>query len=401
MDYFADLKGIPVIDGDHLEIGKLTDLIFLATENPSIRKIVVKRGKETLMISVKDILYWGKKIVVRKDFSRAAIEKNELSLKNQLLNKQIIDIGGNKVVRVNDVAIQRKPSLMISGVAIGLLSILRWFGVEDFFIKLTDFFNLNLTPHILPWSDIQPIELEKGKVVLQKEMEKMKRIHPADLADYLEETNIANVFNFLNKLNDDFVADIVDNLNINYQTALFKKFRPKKAARLIKFLDSDEAVDILLTLSPKRREKILNYLSEEEKEELVKLLRLSRTPIGELLSSEYFVVPQDLTAERVVRQIKKESLDGSYLSYIYVINNHDQLVGVFNLYELIIQKPTARVYRFMIPNVAVLHLTTPKEIALKKMLKYKLHAMPVIDVNKKILGVVTFDDLSEGLIEKL
>jgi magnesium transporter len=102
-----------------------------------------------------------------------------------------------------------------------------------------------------------------------------------------------------------------------------------------------------------------------------------------------------------IDKIKKETVDFTYLNTVYIVNEKDELVGVFNLHELLLQDKETPVYKFMIQHVIVVHLTTPVEIAIKKMLKYKLNALPVIDEDKKLLGIVTFDDLASVILGKL
>jgi magnesium transporter len=127
---------------------------------------------------------------------------------------------------------------------------------------------------------------------------------------------------------------------------------------------------------------------------------LQITPIGHLLTTDFLTVfPNNLVSE-VIDKIKKETADFSYLYTIYVVNQENQLIGVFDLHELLLQSLETPVYRFMTQNLIVVHLNTPLEIVYKKMIKYKLNLLPVIDFKKNILGVVSFDDISETFIKK-
>ncbi len=402
MVFFSDLKNKKVRTQDRVTVGKLDDLIFSVSDNPKITKIVVKKRGEKIIIPADYLIKIGADVIIDKSFEEGEISEKELYIEKNLLNVQIIDIKGNKVVRVNDVVIQDRKEYIISGVDIGFLGVLRFLGLDDIVISFFRIFGKNLSPNILPWKDIQPLELTKGSLLLKKEEEKIERIHPADLADYLEQTNVNNVVRFVNtSLDKDFIGDVIDNLNINYQTAVFEELKPKKAAQILEYVDPDEAVDILLTLSKRRRSAILKYLKPEIQKELEYLMQMSKTPIGELMTSEYLTVSPEMRLKEVVQIIKKKGDDFPFLNYIYVLNSKKQLVGVFSLYELISNDQNTRVYKVMVGNVISIYLTTPKELALKKMLKYKLSALPVISSDKIMLGMVTFDDLSEELIEKL
>jgi len=402
MIYFSEIVSKHVITEDDIDVGKLDDVIFLAFDQPTVTKLVIRTPKNKfLLVPIAYLVKFNSKITIVKNFQTDELVENELHLRRNLLDKQIIDIQGNKVVRVNDVALFDKPVLLIAGVDIGFLGIIRWLGLEDNINKLASRVGINLTPKFLSWGDIQPIELARGQVRLKKEQQKLEKVRPEDLADHLERTNIANVRRFLRILDEGFAARVIGNLNMNYQEALFKNFTPERAARIIELMDSDEAVDILLTISSKKRKQIIDYLSEKKRLEIQSLMDLSRTPIGELITSEYITCSPNDTAEAVTQKIKKETADYSFLTYVYVINNDNQLSGVFNLRELMMQSSDTPVYRFMNQNVIVIHLTTTKEIAIKKILKYKLQSIPVIDQKKTLIGIVALDDITESILEKI
>lgn len=400
MIYFSELTGRKVFTEDNIQVGTLEDLIFLAAETPSLTKFVVRDIKKNkLIIPIKYLLKDSPVVIIQKGFTMEETQENELSLLKNLLDKQIIDLVGNKIVRVNDIMIQEKPTYYVAGVNIDFLGILRWFKLEDFFLKIAGLTGIKMAPDFLSWADIQPLELARGKVVLKEKEEKLKKLRPEDLADYLEKTNIVNVDKVLGILDEEFAAEVINNLNINYQTALFKHFSPEKASRILNLTDPDETVDILLTLPPHRREMILDRIEPKKQKHIYHLLRLSKTPIGDRLTTEFLTCSPDNTVKEVLEKIKKEASDFSFLVYIYVINKENKLIGVFSLHELLLQNLDVIVYKFMIPNVIVAHLTTPEEIVVKKMLKYRVQALPVIDNDQKILGIVTFDDMTEFILQ--
>lgn len=404
MIYFSELLHKKVYTEDKIYIGQLSDIIFLATDNPIVTKLVIETPKrrEKLIVPISYLQKLNSVINLQKSYQVAELEINELYVLTNLLDKQIIDIKGNKVVRVNDVAIQERPSWYIAGVDIGFFGVLRWFKLES---PARDAFNLvgmHPSPRFLAWSDIQPIELARGKVKLKKEDEKLKRMRPEDLADYLEKTNIINTRRVLKLLDEGLAAQVIGNLNINYQTALFRHFHPEKAAEIVRLIDPDEAVDILLTLSPKRRSDILAYLTPLKRREINYLFNLSHTSIGESINSEFLTVRPTDTVNMVFNKIKHDTTDFRWLNYIYVVNAENQLSGVFNLRELLMQSALdTPVFKFMNQNVIVIHLTTPREIAIKKLLKYRVEALPVIDQSKHILGIVILNDLAEAVLQKI
>ncbi len=401
MIYFSELQGKKVKTEDNVDVGKLDDIIFLASETPSVTKLVVRGSlKENLIIPIVHLKRINDSVIITKDYITSNLEENELHLVKNLLDKQIIDLKGNKIVRVNDVALQDKNELYIAGVDVGLLGILRWLKIESALNHLLNVFNINLTSQFLSWGDIQPLELVRGKVKLRKKEERLQRIRPEDLADYLEKTNVTNVGKFLRILNEKRAAEVIEKLNLNYQAALFRHYKPDKAAKLISFIEPDDAVDILLTLSARRREEIIKNLPEEDRKKLGHLMKYSTTPIGNILTTEFITVLPDNSVREVIDKIKKETADFSLLNNIYTVNKQNQLIGVFNLHELLMQNLDTPVYRFMLQNVMVLQLTTPVEIALHRMIKYNLQSLPVVDKNKSILGVVTSLKITQMVLKE-
>jgi len=402
MLYFSEIKGKKVFSEDHVLVGFLDDLIFQASELPQITKLIIRLpNKQKIIIDIDALIKINHNIVIKKKYNLSELVENELYLVRNLLDKQIIDIKGHKVIRVNDVVIQDKEGWYISGVDVGVLGLLRWIKLEKFFQNLHGIFGWKMKPIFLSWADIQPLELARGQVFLKKKEEKLQRIRSEDLADYLEKTTIKNVKKVIDTLNTQYSAEVLQNLNINYQSAIFRSFPPEKAAQFLEVIDSDETVDILLAIGYKKRQLIIPFLSESKKQEVIYLLDLSKTSIGKLITSEFFCVDSQMTVSQITNKLRIETPDFSSLNYIYVINQEKQLIGVINLHELLLQSNDVIVFKFMTQNVVVAHLTTPEEIAVKKMLKYHLVALPVIDINKKILGIITLDDVDEFILKKL
>jgi len=401
MLYFSEVKGKKVLTEDNVEIGKLDDLIFLASTNPLITKLVVKNKlQEEFLIPISYIHKMNKDIYLKKGFQTNDLSENEIYINKNLVDTQIIDLKGNKVVRVNDVAIQDKDNLMVFGIDIGFLGILRWFYSGEAIVKTLHFLGLKPAPKFLSWGDVQPLELAKGKVILKKNEERLKNLRPEDLADYLEKTNIANTRKMLKILDKNLAKEVIESFNVNYQISLFHTFKSDRIIEWLNLIDDDEAVDILLTFSKKKRTEIINALDKEKQKKVLYLLEYTETAIGSLLIADYMTVKPTNTVREVINRIKKETGDYYYFNDVYVVNDMNQLIGVFNLHELIISDIDAQVYKFMHQKLILLYLTTPKGIALRKFLKYRLHVLPVIDFNRKILGVVAIDDLSNLIKQK-
>lgn len=401
MLYFAELFGRKVCSSDAKIIGRLTDFAFLATDQPLITKLRIDTKVGHILVPVSSVKTLDEQITLSPGFETSGIAENELSVRIHLLDQQIIDLKGNKVVRVNDVVIQDKPYLVIAGVDVGILGIARWLKLEQKLNRLASVFGTTLRSHFLSWENIQPLELSRGKVQLKREEEKLTKLAPEDLADHLERLSVKNLRRILDLLPKEYEAEVVQNMNVSRQRELLRNIHPKHAAAILSLIDPDEAVDILLTLSERRRAVIIPLISDDARKEIEYLLSLSKTDIGSLATTDFFTAEPEETAMTVRRRMKKETTIDTPLTYIYVVNKKRELIGVCNLHELILQDADTPMYKFMIPNVVTVFLTTPPEIAIKKMLKYKIYALPIINERRHILGIITIDDVVESMQEKL
>lgn len=402
MVYFSKLRSRRVVTESGVHVGKIYDCVFTFTELAHLTKLVVTvpHDKEPLYISMDDITLFGDEIVVVDTYSKETIEENELYIGRNLLDKQIIDIEGKKVVRVNDVMMQLlgDKKLYIAGVDIGVMGILRWMYLDKAFPPLVRFLGIRLREHMLSWKNIQPLELSEGKVVIDSVQEKLERFLPEDLADYLESTNIRNAIKTLDLVDTEFASEVIAELNLNFQIALFEELGFKRTVGIIGLMDPDEAVDVLLQFDVDKRAKILSALEGDTRTELERLISVARTSVGQYMTTEYLTIRRTDTVAKALTRVQNESRDFDFLFYLYVVNEENELIGVCNIHQLLLHKPHTSISTVMHSNVVLAHLHTPIKVVAKRMISYKLYGLPVVDTSRKMIGVVLLDDIDEALL---
>jgi magnesium transporter len=393
MLYFSELRGKTILAGD-LFIGTLDDVVFQVSPAAVVTKLFVKKQsgqKFFLPYSAVDRI--GGRIHVDANFAPTELEENELFVGKNINDQQIIDINGSNIVRVNDVVFIQQPQLHISGVDIGALGVLRWFGLEDIVSKVSRLTGREIIPKFLAWTDVAPVELARGKVVMKQSDTKLKRLKPEDLAGHLDTMSIRNVKRIINMFEDVYAAEVFSNLSVWSQTSLLRSFLPAKSASIISQLETSEAVDALITLRRSEKDKIINLLERHQQHEIKRLMGLAKTPVGHVVSNQFLTVkPQD-TAGTILNKVRAARNDIDDIRYVYVVNNENQLIGIFTLYELIIQKSDVSAYKFMIQNPIVVQLSTPKELVLRRMQKYNLNSVPVVTEKRHMLGIVDLLDI--------
>jgi CBS domain-containing protein/sporulation protein YlmC with PRC-barrel domain len=402
MLYFSELDRKRVLTNDGIFIGHLDDIIFLLDSKPKVTKIVVDLKGVKTIINADAVLKFNSVVRIAKYYTQSELAENELFVKRNLLDKQVIDISGNKIVRANDVIIHEQINLSshnyecyISGVDIGIVGLMRRLHIENGMTRLSHFLGISIVSKFLSWADIQPLDLVRGSIRIKQDETKLQNMRPEDLADHLEETNEINIKKFLRLLDRDFATEVISNLNINYQRDLFRTWNAEKAAEIINKMDTDIAADILLSLSKKKQEEITKLIDVNKQTAIKKLLSLTRTPITKRLSSEYFTAMPTETPRDIIQRIRKHAIEYSSLDYIYIINQKKQLIGACNLHELISQQEDTPIYKFMTQNLIEAHLKTPLEMVVYKIVKYRLHALPIVDDGKELIGIIPFDNISD------
>lgn len=401
MLYFSELSGEKIFNQHKRYVGKLADLLFLPLETPLITKFVIKtKGGKMLSIPVRFMKKNGIGFILSDKYEISEKTENELSLLYKVQNQQIVDIDGTEVIRVNDVVISNIPEFTISGIDIGVLGVFRWIGVARFIAKLLSNFDVRFKSDSIPWSGIEAKELANGRIVLKSEKEQLKKIHPEDLAEHLEHATIRNVLRSLRVMDKEFSARVVADLNVDYQREIFQRFSAEHAGEILSLIDADEAVDVLLSLEPTKKDEILQYIHHGKKGPILHLLHHAKTPIGHLMSAEYISVLSDTSVKKTLEKIRKDTVDFSEVIYVYIINTEGQIVGVVNVHELLMKNPDMPLYKIMNQNLVLGRLTTPKEIVLRRLIKYNLYALPIVDETRKLIGIVRLQNIAEDMFEK-
>ncbi len=403
MWYFSELVGKRVYSHEEKLLGTVEDLLFLPIETPVVTKIAIKTpdGREMLVSASLFKKHNGKGFLLTSHFEPLERKDEEASVKISIQDQQILDLKGQKVIRANDVVISDDPGLAVAGIDIGVLGVFRWIGIAKLFARALKKIGFHYKSEFLPWGAVQPLEIAGGNLVLKKEQEKLQRLQPEDLSDYLEKTTTVHALKVLKLMDPELSAQVLADISTGFQVELFRRFTAKKSAEILSLMDADEAVDILLTLPQDKREEVLNLISQEEKNHIVHLLQYAKTPIGNLMTTEYVTAYADDTVNDALKHVKQEAGDFSQLQYVYVLNKEDKLVGVVGLHHLMSQDKDTQLFKFMRQNLVLARLTTPNEIAIKKMIKYHLGALPVVDENRQILGIVLLQDMTETVLSKI
>ncbi|VVB72834.1 MgtE intracellular N domain protein [uncultured archaeon] len=401
VSFFSMLQGRKIVDRDGKAVGKLADLSLKPGETLlEISRIVYTSnilGEKVILplSSVSSINSDIRLDVARDEIPPGRLSEKELLVTETILDKQIVDIDGLKVVRVNDVLVaQVKRSLCLVAVDVGFNGILRRLGLYGLSRGLLD----RLPSNIIPWSYIDPLDPSLRSIHLKISRKTIKDLHPADIADILEDLNNKDRLFILDSLGDETAAETMEEMDPQVQATMVKQMKSDDVADILENMNPDDAADLLGILPEEKASEVLNLMGEEEAEEVKWLMRYSDRTAGSLMTTEYIAVPSECRVQDVFARLRKSGQEIDMIYYIYVQDDQEHLLGVMSLRDLLLADPAEKACSVMKSDVISVLPTSSVEEVTNLLSKYDFLSVPVVDQNSKILGIVTFDDALDDII---
>jgi len=245
---------------------------------------------------------------------------------------------------------------------------------------------------------VDTVESNLDSVKLRISHQKLARMHPADIADVAERLSARQRHAIFTTLNDEVAADTLQEMDPEDQVDILERLDPERAADILEEMDPDEAADLLADLSEERAEALLEKMDDDDAEEVEELLAYRENTAGGLMTTEYVTVTSDLTALESIERIRSLEPNAESIYYIYVVDRHENLIGVLSLRDLIVAPTTQPVVDFMNREVISVSLDTSDRDVAEVIRKYNLLAVPVVDVDDHLEGIITVDDVMETLL---
>ena len=225
-------------------------------------------------------------------------------------------------------------------------------------------------------------------------------LHPADLADSLDELSTQDAAQVLEILFPHHSAEVLGQLDADLQVDIVLRLSDKRLAEIITNMFSDERVDLIQLLPEERRQNVLRLLARVEREDIIRLGAYEEGTAGAIMTSDYAVLKPSLTARQALDKLRLEAPDKETIYYTYVIDEERRLIGLVSLRDLIMAPPEKQVEDVMRRDPVTAHVNDDQEDVAKTMAKYDILAVPVIDDNNALIGIITFDDVHDVIEEE-
>ncbi|MGH7748874.1 MAG: magnesium transporter, partial [Candidatus Dormibacteria bacterium] len=318
---------------------------------------------------------------------------DEVWLSRDILDKQIVDTDGRRVVRVNDLQLQgSNGSVLLVGVDIGTRGLLRRLNAEHVGRRLRRLAGGDLPQRLISWDAVDTLHSDEHAVKLRISHSKLSKMHPADIAEIVGQLGGRDREAIFASLDDETAADTLEESSEEVQAQILSRLDDERAADILEAMSPDEAADLLADLPEERREQLIAKMEADEAEDVEELLAYAEDTAGGLMTTEYVAMPASLTAEQAIDRLRELEPDAESIYYVYVIDDDERLLGVLSLRDLIVAKPATPVADLMIKRVIAVPLDARPEDVAAVIAKYNLLAIPVVDDDDRIQGIVTIDD---------
>ncbi len=404
MLYVSQILNRPIYDKAGDKIAYISDVIvrYGKDDYPPVIGLVARYRRRNFFIPrrhISELAETGAKmssaIIDLNPFTR---RKGEVLLGKDVLDNQLIDVDGKRVVRVNDVQlIEAGRSWRVAGADVSFQGFLRRLMPKGFY-------GSDRPVEVLDWADVGYLATDTATVTVQlkSSKDKLSRLHPVEIAQLAETLSPVHRTEVVESLDNETAADMLEEMSTEAQARILEEMDEERAADILEEMSPDDAVDVLGELSEEKAEELFNLMEENEKADVAELLPYEHDTAGGLMTTEFIVFPMDLTAGQAIARLRDMAETPNMIYYLYVVDVEGswKLRGLISLRSLILADPASTLEEVMRTEFRSAHPSDLAEDVARTISEYNLLALPVIDDEGDIAGIVTVDDAMEILLPK-
>ena len=413
MLHATEILGAETFDSAGNFVGRVKEMFIEPADQPNrVARLLLSRGQYRPIVARYDQIASVAPGRVNLTTDESALElfhPNEawLAVGKDLLDQQIIDTNGRKVVRVNDIDLAEQRTngnveMRITQVDVGVKGAVRRLLqgiVPPMAIRRLE---KKLPPRSIRWEFVNLIEPDPlRRVKLRMSSQKLTELHPADLAEIMEELSPAERQGIIDSLPEDTAAEAIAELDKRLQTQVVEKLDPEKAADILEEMNPDEAADLIASLPPDTAKEVVEEMEGQEKTEVEALMRYEENTAGGMMNTELVVVGEDATRGEVVDYIRFNEIVPDQLDNIVLINHYGALSGTVPIARLVIANSEQRMDELRFEPIVSVHPDANEKEVFDLFDKYNLRGLTVIDADNRPIGAITVDDVVSRMNAKL
>jgi CBS domain-containing protein len=404
---FSRLLGRQVLDASGFALGRLADLAAeVHLTRPRIVGLLLDVDRPRVALipwsavrSLDPVVTLGKE---RAALQPRPLQPNEITLREALLDKQVVDTRGLRVVKVNDLFLSASNGeLLLTGVDVGATGLLRRLGAEQPVRWVFDRMGRRLTDQALPWTYVAALGGPVTPLKLSIARERLQAIHPADLAELLEEMDREERVEVMSALSQEDAAEVLEAAEPEVQANIVRSLPADRASDILEEMEADVAADVLGELPQETASELIVRMEPDAGAEVSRLMAYPPNSAAGRMALNFIAIPQAYTAEQTIERLRELAPDAETIYYLYVTDTAGRLVGVLSLRGLLIADPKTPVTQVMTRDVVVVRADESDEATAAALMKYDLLAVPVVDNDDRLLGIVTVDDLVDVMAERV
>jgi magnesium transporter len=407
--YFTELLSLPVYDLRDRRIGRVRDAAIVPLIDPSrVDRFLVGSGQTWLAVRFDQIKSISFKGLFLNDEKLIPYHSDEymLRIERDLLDQQIIDVNGRKVVRVNDVTFDLQSAdgvnfLRVIEIDIGMRSIVRRVCQGVFPRPIIRRLQGPIAPHSIRWefcNIIEPDPLRRLRLNISND--KLEQMHPADLADIVEELSPDDREAIFETIDSEVAADALSEVDPKLQASILESLEPEVAADIIEEMSPDEAASALSELEDETSEEILEEMETDPGEDVRELLEYGENTAGRMMNTEFVSLPPHATVADAVAALRQNEDLLESINTLFLVDADEKLTGMVPLARLFIAAGDTRLTDLATTTLIQATVDLKQDRLTELFDKYNILTLPVVDEDGRLAGVVTADDIISVLREK-
>lgn len=404
--YFSRVLGRKIFSGDRKPIGKLQDFIVdMSFIRPKVIGARIKADGEYRILDFSSFTVSKQQgqyeflCMQMKDLELPK-ESTVMFLAKHILDRQIVDVHGRKVVRVNDLRMAVLANgVYVVAVDVGIEGLLRRLGIAKPVKQLLKPLDLNIPSQLILWDEVARVDFSHAGIKLSKDYTKLSTLHPSDLADIIEDLDHNTQVAIFNSLDEEKAADVLEELEPEAQVNLLESLSVEKAADMLEKMPADEVADILDEMEEDKAEELLSEMENEASQEVRELMEYPENEVGSLMSTDYISFNENLTVGETIRELRRLKPESDTIYYLYVLDDDEKLVATVSLRDIVVSEPETRLNQIMNKNVVYVYDYDKIDSIAEILTKYSLLAVPVVDGDMVMVGMVLIDDVVHNLLK--